>query len=144
MKTFPLLLVAAFLTLPQFLSAQAPGYGHFEGRQTHPILLSEDGKQLFALNTGAGRLSVFDVSNAMAAPVLVAEIPVGLEPVSLAQRNSDEVWVVNEVSDSISIVSISRRVAIWHLPTAASDERHQRATVCSATSSGPAPGTYPS
>lgn len=110
-------MVMMALISPACLRAQSPGYGHFEGRQTHPIRLSADGNRLFALNTPAGRLSVFDVSSPLAPPLLVAEIPVGLEPVSLAERTSDEVWVVNEVSDSISVVSISRRVAIAHLKT---------------------------
>lgn len=83
-------------------------YAGFEGRQTHPIAVQADGARLFALNTPGARLSVFDITNATnPVPVLVAEIPVGLEPVSVRQRTADEVWVVNEVSDSISIVSLS-------------------------------------
>ena len=57
-------------------------YAHFEARQTHPIGLTPDGTRLLALNSPEGRLSVFDVSNpANPTPVLLAEIPVGLEPV---------------------------------------------------------------
>ena len=41
-------------------------------------------------------------------PQLLSEIPVGLEPVSLWPRSNDEVWVVNHVSDSVSVVSVSR------------------------------------
>ena len=52
--------------------------------------------------------------------MLVAEIPVGLEPVSLRARTNDEVWVVNEVGDSISVVSLSLGVVVATLP--ASDE----------------------
>ena len=38
-------------------------------------------------------------------------VPVGLEPVAVAVRNNDEVWVVNHLSDSVSIVDVpSRRV----------------------------------
>ena len=100
------------------VTAQAQEFIQFEGRQTHPIQLSADGQRLFALNTPDGRLSVFDVSNvANPQPILIAEIPVGLEPVSIAERTADEVWVVNEVSDSVSIVSISRGLAVAHLDT---------------------------
>jgi YVTN family beta-propeller protein len=82
---------------------------HFEGRQTHPVAVSFDGMHLLALNTPHARLAVYDISNAAnSEPVLVAEIPVGLEPVSVRQRTADEVWVVNEVSDSISVISLSR------------------------------------
>ena len=95
------------------LSQAQSSFAHFEGRQTHAIVLTPDGTRLLALNTPDARLSVFDVSNgANVEPVLIAEIPVGLEPVSLRARNDDEVWVVNEVSDSVSVVSLSRGVVI--------------------------------
>src|SRR5437588_917103 len=103
--------------LPQFLlvfglaaSVYAQGsYVNFEGKQTSPIRLSPDGTRLFVVNTPDARLSVFDVSQS-SNPRLLAEIPVGIEPVSVNPRNNDEVWVVNEVSDSISVVSVSQRI----------------------------------
>jgi YVTN family beta-propeller protein len=82
---------------------------NFEGKQTSPIRLSPDGSRLFAVNTPDARLSVFDVSHPLS-PILIAEIPVGLEPVSVNPLNADEAWVVNEVSDSVSLVSVSRNV----------------------------------
>src|SRR5438067_12751827 len=84
-------------------------YVNFEGKQTSPIRLSRDGTRLFAVNTPDARLSVFDVTQP-SNPRLLAEIPVGVEPVSVNPRSNDEVWVVNEVSDSISIVSVSQRI----------------------------------
>jgi YVTN family beta-propeller protein len=105
-------LAVSCVFLNQCAAGQA-SFAHFEGRQTHPVGLTADGSRLLALNTPDARLSVFDVSNpANPEPVLIAEIPVGLEPVSLRARTDDEVWVVNEVSDSVSIVSLSRRVVI--------------------------------
>src|SRR5258706_7841055 len=89
--------------------AQSTNYVNFEGKQTAPIRLSPDGMRLFAVNTPDCRLSVFDVSNS-GNPILIAEIPVGVEPVSVNPLNSDEAWVVNEVSDSISVVSVSRHI----------------------------------
>src|SRR5678810_306883 len=38
-------------------------------------------------------------------------IPVGLEPVAVAALSEDEVWVVNHVSDSVSIVRIGHNAA---------------------------------
>ena len=87
----------------------AQTFVNFEGKQTSPIRLSPDGTRLFAVNTPAHRLSVFDVTNPQN-PILIAEIPVGLEPVSVNPLNNDEAWVVNEVSDSVSIVSVSRHL----------------------------------
>src|SRR5215467_2479499 len=100
---------AAFFFAATFASFGA--YVNFEGKQTNPLRLSPDGSRLFAVNTPDARLSVFDVSQP-SNPRLIAEIPVGVEPVSVNPRNNDEVWVVNEVSDSISIVSISQRIVV--------------------------------
>src|SRR5688500_2774871 len=84
---------------------------NFEGAQPNPIRLSPDGTRLFAVNTAAGTLSVFDLAQP-ATPSLIAQIPVGLEPVSVNARTNDEVWVVNHVSDSISIVSLSQGLVV--------------------------------
>ncbi|MEQ1861407.1 MAG: hypothetical protein ABMA13_15905 [Chthoniobacteraceae bacterium] len=102
---FVLLCAAAF-------PLRAQGYTHFEARQTHSIALTPDGNRLLALNSPDARLAVFDVSNPNAAPVLVAEILVGLAPVAVRARTDDEVWVVNEVGDSISIVSLGRKAVV--------------------------------
>ena len=83
-------------------------YVNFESQQTRPVCLSPDGTRLFVVNTADGRLSVFDVSNpANPAPVLIREIAVGVEPVSVNVVSNDEAWVVNEVSDSVSVVSVA-------------------------------------
>jgi YVTN family beta-propeller protein len=106
-------LAALVCTLAPPLAAQS--YVNFEGKQTRPVCLSPDGTKLFAVNTPDARLSVFDVTHPLH-PVLVAEIPVGIEPVSVNARTDDEVWVVNEVSDSVSVVSVSGRVVVDTLP----------------------------
>ena len=94
-----------FLSAVAALHAQ---YVNFESQQTRPICLSPDGTRLFAVNTPDGRLSVFDVSNpANPAPVLIREIAVGVEPVSVNAISNEEAWVVNEVSDSVSVVSVA-------------------------------------
>jgi YVTN family beta-propeller protein len=82
---------------------------NFEGKQANPIRLSPSTNRLFAVNTPDARLSVFDLSNP-GHPILLAEIPVGLEPVSVNPLDDDEAWVVNEVSDSVSVVSVSQHM----------------------------------
>ena len=112
-------MIAGLTALARSQTSEAPAYTHFEARHTHPVGLTPDGRRLLALNSDEGRLSVFDVSEAVRArPILLAEIPVGLEPVSLRARTNDEVWVVNELSDSISIVSLSLGVTVATLPAA--------------------------
>jgi DNA-binding beta-propeller fold protein YncE len=85
--------------------ATLPDYENFETDQVRPLALSLDGKKLFAVNTPDDRLEVFDVSAAGLARS--ASIPVGLEPVAVAPRTATEVWVVNEVSDSVSVVDLA-------------------------------------
>src|SRR5687767_2345709 len=102
-------LLAAALTFTPAVFGQS--FVNFEGKQVSPIRVSPDATRLFAVNTPDARLSVFDISNP-SNPILIAEIPVGIEPVSVNPRSNDEAWVVNEVSDSISIVSVSRRIVV--------------------------------
>src|SRR5262245_18537224 len=51
----------------------------FESPQVHPLALTPDGTRLLAVNTPDHRLSVFQLTGSQ--PELVAQIPVGLEPV---------------------------------------------------------------
>lgn len=105
------LVVIWLVTAPQIpvASAQALGantsFRNFEAPQVHPLALTPDGKHLLAVNSPNASLSVFELSGG--APVLTAEIPVGLQPVSVAARTDREVWVVNWLSDSISIVDLT-------------------------------------
>ena len=85
--------------------APAAAFVHFESPPVHPIELAPGGNLLFAVHTMDQRLVVFDVTGP--SPVRVAEIPVGVEPVTVRARTNDEVWVVNHVSDDISIVKPS-------------------------------------
>ncbi|MFM7736733.1 MAG: hypothetical protein ACKPBU_12225, partial [Alphaproteobacteria bacterium] len=69
-----------------------------------PIALSADGARLFALNTPDGRLEIFDVTDGGLRPV--GSVAVGLEPVAIALRDDGEAWVVNHLSDSVSVVDV--------------------------------------
>ncbi len=105
-------------------AAGAAGYAHFEGRQTHPVAMTPDKTRLLAVNTPDGRLSVFDISDgSLATPTLWAEIQVGLEPVSVRARTDNEVWVVNEASDTVSVIHLDRlsTVATLRCPDEPSD-----------------------
>lgn len=84
--------------------AAPPAYTLFESGQVRPLALSPDKKTLFAVNTPDNRLEVYDVR-----PWGLSHrvsVPVGVEPVAVAARTNNEVWVVNHVSDSISVVYI--------------------------------------
>ncbi|WNG34124.1 hypothetical protein F0U61_11165 [Archangium violaceum] len=77
----------------------------FESGQVRPLALSPTGKYLYAVNTPDGRLEVFKVESS--GLTQLTSIPVGLEPVAVAARSDEEVWVVNHLSDSVSVVKLT-------------------------------------
>ncbi|MFY9824110.1 MAG: beta-propeller fold lactonase family protein [Thermoanaerobaculia bacterium] len=79
-------------------------YTLFESGQVRPLALSPDKRHLFAVNTPDNRLEIFRVRDQ--ALVHTGSIPVGLEPVAVAARSNHEVWVVNHLSDSVSVVEL--------------------------------------
>ena len=99
----PVLLSAPLLSMSA--SAQSPSFLEFDSGQVHPLARSPDGTKLFATNTPNGTLEIFNITDA--GLTLQARVPVGLEPVSVAARSNTEVWVVNHMSDSISVVSLA-------------------------------------
>ncbi|NJK32937.1 MAG: hypothetical protein HC927_11310 [Deltaproteobacteria bacterium] len=88
--------------------ATPPEFTAFESGQVRPLALSANGKRLFAVNTPDNRLEIFKVTKWG----LVHEnsVPVGLEPVAVAVRGNNEVWVVNHLSDSVSVVAVNGAV----------------------------------
>ncbi len=78
----------------------------FESGQVRPLALSPDGHVLYATNTPDARLEIFRVDGKHLHAV--ASVPVGLEPVAVATHGPREVWVVNHLSDSVSVVDVSR------------------------------------
>jgi DNA-binding beta-propeller fold protein YncE len=82
--------------------ASASSFTLFESGQVRPLALSPNGKLLYAVNTPDNRLEIFLVTAGTLSHV--SSVPVGLEPVAVAVRSDDEVWVVNHLSDSVSIV----------------------------------------
>ena len=87
--------------------AQTPSvFANFEEAQTNPVRISTDGTLLFAVNTPNASLSVFNVTASGSLTQPPTQIPVGLGPVSVNPRTDTEAWVVNQVSNSISVVSV--------------------------------------
>ena len=82
-----------------------PSFVAWESGPVRPVALSPDGSQLFVANTPDNTLEVFDVVGGSL--TLADSIPVGMEPIAVAARTNDEVWVVNHLSDSVSVVDLS-------------------------------------
>ena len=84
--------------------AVSDGYTNFETEPVRPLALSPDGRYLYALNTADDRLEVFFTQGESL--LSLGETAVGLRPVALTLRGS-EAWVVNHLSDSVSVVDVS-------------------------------------
>jgi DNA-binding beta-propeller fold protein YncE len=101
-------------------SARA-AFVNFESSHVHPIDLTPSGTRLLAVNTPDALLEVFTVA---ADGTLTPQraIPVGLEPVTVVARTDSEAWVVNTLSDTVSIVdldlgTVTRTLAVGDEPT---------------------------
>jgi YVTN family beta-propeller protein len=108
-------LSAALVLLTPAALAQN-SFVNWESAHVHPLDLTPDGTKLLAVNTADARLLVYDVTGASL--VLLAEIPVGLDPVSVRARGNLRAWVVNQVSDSISVVDLASGNVVATLRTA--------------------------
>src|SRR5262245_60280354 len=82
----------------------AASFVAFESGPVRPLALSAEGTRLFVVNTPDNRLEVYQVSDDGLEHE--ASVSVGLEPVAVAAYDADTVWVVNHLSDSVSIVDV--------------------------------------
>src|ERR1044071_1524806 len=98
------LLMAESRSSGQSASVFSNAYVNFESAPVHPIALSPDGQQLAVCNLADGKLEIFDVRSGN--PVFRGMVPVGIDPVSVRYRNNEEVWVVNQISDSVRVVNL--------------------------------------
>jgi DNA-binding beta-propeller fold protein YncE len=82
----------------------ARSFTAFETGQVRPLAISADRRWLYATNTPDDRVEIYRIAGRHLVPV--GSVPVGLEPVALAAHGG-ELWVVNHLSDSVSIVDVS-------------------------------------
>lgn len=101
------LLLATVVVFTRIASGQVStnSFFNWETPPVHPLALSPDGTTLVLCNLPDNRLEIFSVTNGI--PVSLGNVSVGLDPCSVRFRTSDELWVANFISDSVSIVSLS-------------------------------------
>jgi DNA-binding beta-propeller fold protein YncE len=89
----------------KFTATAPSSFVTFESGQVRPLAISTDGKKLFAVNTPDNSLEIYKIT----ATSLVHQhsVPVGMEPVAVAAHANGDVWVVNHLSDSVSIIETS-------------------------------------
>jgi DNA-binding beta-propeller fold protein YncE len=81
----------------------------FDTLQVRPLAVSPDNTRLFAVNTPDNQLEIFDIE-VEGTLAHAGSVQVGMEPCAVAARNDSEVWVVNFLSDSVSVVDVSGAV----------------------------------
>lgn len=93
-----------FLALGGTSVAAQDNFVNFETPPVHPVDLNPSGQFLAVAHLAEGRVLIFSLETGV--PVLARTVPVGIDPVSVRFRTDDEVWVVNQVSDTISVVDV--------------------------------------
>ena len=95
--------------------AQTSQFVNFESPQTHPIDITPDGGRLLVVNTADGQLDTFALVKGQL--IRGESIPVGVDPVSVRARSNSQVWVVNQISDSLSVIDLqtSRVIRTIHI-----------------------------
>ena len=98
---------ALCLSSPLSQAAEPPNFIAFESASVRPFTRIEN--QLFVTNTPDNAVEVYNI-NAAGNLNHLQTIPVGMEPVAMA-ANDGELWVVNHLSDSVSVIDISSEQA---------------------------------
>ncbi|MFT5108724.1 MAG: YVTN family beta-propeller protein [Pseudoalteromonas tetraodonis] len=88
---------------------------NFETPQVHPIDLSPDGSTLAVCNTADNRVEFFDLSSGTPQPI--GSVVVGIDPVSARFESDTSIWVVNQLSDTVSVVDVPNRIVLSTLQT---------------------------
>ncbi len=111
-----LILCSALLLATRIVVIAQADFVNFETPPVHPLDLSPDGVRLAVANGPDGRVEIFTLSST-GVPVAETSISTGIDPVSVRWRTASELWVVNHVSDSVSVVDVAARRVIATLKT---------------------------
>ncbi|MBO9491082.1 hypothetical protein J7384_11985 [Endozoicomonas sp. G2_1] len=90
--------------MPAPIEVPTSKYLGFESVATRPIV--QDNNTLYVVNTANNSVEVFTLTEDGSHRHNLT-VSVGLEPVSLALLDSKQLWVVNKLSDSVSIIDLT-------------------------------------
>lgn len=93
----------------------AAAFVNFETAPVHPVAFHAQAQTVAVCNLPDYRVELFDVSGSV--PVPLGGVPVGVDPVSVRFRTANELWVVNHVSSTVSIVDVAARRVVATLET---------------------------
>ncbi|MBX2979401.1 MAG: YncE family protein [Flavobacteriales bacterium] len=93
-----------------FTGVPASDFANFESGHVHPLDMTPDSTRLLAVNTANNSLEVFTI---LPEGLRHAQsITVGVDPVTVRVRNNTEAWVVNRVSDNVSVVDLTTGMVV--------------------------------
>jgi YVTN family beta-propeller protein len=111
-------LAALVIPCATLRSAPQSSFVNWETPHVHPLERTPDGALLLAVNTADARLEAWAIQASSTAPLAPAfSVPVGIDPCSVRARTATEAWVVNNISDTISIVDLATRNVVRTLST---------------------------
>ncbi len=89
---------------------------NWENMPLHAVDMSPDGTTLAVVNITDNRVEFFDLSSGQ--PVPSGAVQVGLDPVTVRWRpDGTQIWVVNHISDTISVIDNATRRVVATLQT---------------------------
>jgi YVTN family beta-propeller protein len=89
-------------------AAELP-YVNWENNPVHALDISPDRSLLAVAHTSDQRVQLFNIASGT--PIALGHVLVGVDPVSVRFRSDSELWVVNHISDSVSVIDVpSKRV----------------------------------
>lgn len=93
----------------------ASDFANFETPHVHPLDMTPDSTMLLAVNTANNALEVYLISEEGLRHS--RSIPVGMDPVTVRARSNAEAWVVNRISDNISVIDLTTGFVVRTLQT---------------------------
>ena len=85
---------------------------HWNTHLVSPLVLAEDGSELYAINQGGQRLAIFDPATL----AVLAEVPAGPGLVGMAQRpGTSELWLVDKITSAVMVLDLPARTIVRSL-----------------------------
>lgn len=109
-------LAALITALATGAAVAQTGFVNWENHPIHSLEITPDGQRLLLANTPDNRLDVFSLPGPI--PRYIGSVPVGLDPVGVRAFSDRYAWVVNHISDSVSVVDLEAMTVVATLRTA--------------------------
>lgn len=101
------LLTTLLILFTTFVHSEDLPYVNWENHPVHALDISPDKSRLAIAHTADNRVQLFDIS--LGYPIRLGHVKVGVDPVSIRFKDNNELWVVNHISDSVTVVDFEAK-----------------------------------